>query len=362
VLQPTTTSAILALAFVDTCQQCWEAQVRNFWLTSRATRRLGRLRLQELSAAARTRLAWFDWCDAHGGNVARTCRHFTISRSTFYYWRKRFDRQDLRTLEDRSSRPKRCKPRTWTSDEVLAVQALRERYPRWGKTKLQCLLGRAGMRLSVSRVGRILRYLKTTGKLIEPAGRLSMRRRRPARPYAVRKPKGFVPVHPGDLIQLDTVYLQPLPGYHLKQFTFVDAVSRWSVAFLAHDATSHSAKRAFAAALARFPFPVRAVQVDRGSEFMSVFEEDLRERGIPLYALPPHSPKLNGRVERTHRTYKEEFYECSADEPTVKGLSQGLRRYEVLYNTVRPHQALGYLTPAEFLARHHQQEALSERS
>jgi transposase InsO family protein len=134
----------------------------------------------------------------------------------------------------------------------------------------------------------------------------------------VRKPKTYIPRLPGDLIQLDTVYVQPVPGKEMKQFTFVDVVSRWSVAFLAHDATSHSARRAFAAALERFPFPIRAVQVDRGSEFMSVFEEDLQRRGIPLFELPPHSPKLNGRVERANRTYREEFYNCSTDEPNVR--------------------------------------------
>ena len=79
----------------------------------------------------------------------------TVSRSTFYRWRKRFDRRDLTTLEERSSRPKRCRRRTWTTAEILAVQTIRERYPSWGKAKLQVLLAKAGMMLSVSRVGRI---------------------------------------------------------------------------------------------------------------------------------------------------------------------------------------------------------------
>jgi transposase-like protein len=42
----------------------------------------------------------------NGRNAARTCRHFGISRQTFYRWKRRFDRHDLTTLEERSHRPR----------------------------------------------------------------------------------------------------------------------------------------------------------------------------------------------------------------------------------------------------------------
>jgi putative transposase len=97
------------------------------------------------------------------------------------------------------------------------------------------------------------------------------------------------------------------------------------------------------------PFPVRAVQIDGGSEFMADFEVHCKERAIALFLLPPYSPKLNGRVERANRTYREEFYNCSTAPPTVAGFRGDLRRYEHRYNHIRPHQALNYLTPADFL-------------
>ncbi len=59
----------------------------------------------ELSREARKRLAWFDYYPAHGRNAALICRHFGISRQTFYRWQRRYDPQDLCTLEDRSHRP-----------------------------------------------------------------------------------------------------------------------------------------------------------------------------------------------------------------------------------------------------------------
>lgn len=118
--------------------------------------------------------------------------------------------------------------------------------------------------------------------------------------------------------------------------------------------------------MARAPFPIRAIQVDGGSEFMADFEAACKARGILLFVLPPHSPKLNGRVERANRTYKEEFYDCSDAAPTVAGFRSDLRAWEHTYNHVRPHQALGYLTPAQFLetwrSAHPAEEVLSRTS
>lgn len=324
--------------------------MHNFTLPSRAQRRLARLHLKEISRQARSRLAFIDWYFAHGKNASLTCRHFGISRQTFYRWFRRYDPYNLATLEDRSSVPRRRRQRQWTTDQVLAVQAFRERYPRWGKEKLQRLLLRAGVNLSVSTVGRILAYLRRAGRLREPLRRSLAQRRAWTRPYATRKPREYVPREPGDLVQIDTTEIRPEPGVILKQFTTVDVVSRWSVPTIASRATARLAERALDNLQARSPFAIKAIQVDGGSEFMADFEAACKARGILLFVLPPHSPKLNGRVERANRTYKEEFYDCSNATPTVAGFARELRAWEHTYNHVRPHQGLGYLTPAQFLA------------
>jgi transposase InsO family protein len=135
----------------------------------------------------------------------------------------------------------------------------------------------------------------------------------------------------------------------LKQFTARDVVSRWDVLMPASRATAHSARRFLDVLQERTPFPVRAIQVDGGSEFHAAFEEACQQRGIRLFVLPPRSPKLNGHVERANRTHAEEFYEV-ADLPwTVAELNQHALAWERVYNTVRPHQALGYKTPKQFL-------------
>ena len=52
----------------------------------------------------------------------------------------------------------------------------------------------------------------------------------------------------------------------------------------------------------RIPFPVRAIQVDGEAEFEATFEEEYQRRGIKLFVLPPHSPKLNGAIKQAHLT------------------------------------------------------------
>ena len=83
---------------------------------------------------------------------------------------------------------------------------------------------------------------------------------------------------------------------------------------------------------------------------------ECQKRGIKLFVLPPRSPKLNGHVERAQRTHTEEFYEVTDASFELPELNQALLEWEEVYNTIRPHQALGYLTPQQFLEQYHQRK------
>src|SRR6266481_7402443 len=109
-----------------------------------------------LKRAAQGRLQWMLFYVFNGRNAARTCRRFAISRQTFYRWKRRFDRHDLRTLEERSHRPRSVRQPTWAPALAERVLSLRQQYPRWGKDKLVVLLAREKCRISTSMVGRIL--------------------------------------------------------------------------------------------------------------------------------------------------------------------------------------------------------------
>jgi putative transposase len=307
---------------------------------------------KELSRQARVRLEWMDFY-RRTQNVARTCRHFGISRQSFYRWQRRYDPMNLSTLEGRSHRPHRRRQPTWSAPLAERVLALRQRYPRWGKDKLAVLIHQQQIPLSTSMVGRILTQLKQQGRLIEAprSGVPGSRRALRSRPYAIRKPKQYAVSRPGDLVQVDTLDVRPLPGVVFKQFTARDVVSRWDVIQAHTRATAFTASQFLDTLLHRMPFPVRAVQVDGGSEFAAQFELACQQRGLALFVLPPRSPKLNGSVERANRTHTEEFYQVTPCSLEMKKLNRELRQWEKIYNTVRPHQSLGYLTPQQFLLR-----------
>src|SRR5579863_5256387 len=80
---------------------------------------------KRLSRAAQTRLQWMLFYYFNGRNVQRTCRHFGISRQTFYRWKRRFDRHDLTTLEERSHRPRKVRRPTWSATLAARVLSLR---------------------------------------------------------------------------------------------------------------------------------------------------------------------------------------------------------------------------------------------
>jgi putative transposase len=210
----------------------------------------------ELSREARVRLAWMDFY-RRSRNVARTCRHFGISRQTFYRWHRRYDAYDLTTLEGRSHCPRQRRQPTWSFSLEEKVLRLRLQFPRWGKDKLAVLLRRQQLPVSTSMVGRILTRLKLQGRLVEPprTGVPGSRRALRPRPYAVRKPKQYAVSEPGDLVQVDTLDVRPVPGVVFKQFTARDVVSRWDVIQAHTRATAQTAAQFLDTLQHRMPFP-----------------------------------------------------------------------------------------------------------
>jgi transposase InsO family protein len=280
-----------------------------------------------------------------------TCRHFDISAQTFYRWKRRFDPYDLTTLEGGSHRPHRARQPQTPPAVVDRILALRTTYPRWGKDKLAVLLKREGIRCSASTVGRVMNRLKERGVRVEPINvrqAKEARKRRWKPRYAIRKPQGHRIDSPGDLIQVDTVQVRFRDSDVRYQFSARDAISRWDCARAFRKASSFTATIFLEYMEKKFPFPVRAIQIDGGSEFKKHFEAACRDKKIRLFVIPPRSPKLQGFVERSNRTHREEFYEVEEIEISLEGHNRQLEEWNRVYNYVRPHQSLKYLTPHEF--------------
>lgn len=314
---------------------------------------ISRLTRGDITSRARTRLAWMDYY-RKTKNARLTCRHFGISPDTFYRWKKRYKPLNLKSLEDdpKTRRPKRRRTPTTPTEIVSKILTLREIYPRWGKEKIAVLLRRDGYQVSVSTVGRTIKRLKDRGVLKEPVPNfISSKKRYLKRAWAIRKPDDYQVRHPGDLVQIDTLDVRPIPGVIRKQFTARDVISRWDVIEVYGSARATLAAQFLDKLISRAPFSILAIQIDGGSEFKGEFEEECHKRGIKLFVLPPRSPKLNCYVERSNRTHTEEFYEVNEFSLDIPVLNQQLREWEKVYNTIRPHQSLDYLTPLEYITK-----------
>lgn len=281
---------------------------------------------------------------ANGLTAEQAAKAVGVPRSTLYRWQKRPER--------RSSRPKRTRAKSWTPTLVEAVEALRLDHPMWGRAKLGPLLRRAGFAVSDATVGRIIAYLVARG-VIERVPTLRRRKgsaaRQWRRKHAKRLPKGTKPTTPGELVQVDTLSVNIRPDKTIKQFTAYDPVARFTAAKAFTTKSAGCGKNFLQKLLSAFPFKVKGIQVDGGSEFMAEFEQACKDNGLTLFVLPPKRPDLNGAVERAQSSWRYEFYACHDLPHRLDRLNERIDAFAHLYNHHRPHAALGGRTPSEYL-------------
>jgi transposase InsO family protein len=106
--------------------------------------------------------------------------------------------------------------------------------------------------------------------------------------------------------------------------------------------------------LEKLPFKVEQIQTDNGAEFQSKFHWHVLDRGIRHVYIKPRTPRLNGKVERSHRIDNEEFYRMLdhgivIDDTNV--FNDKLQEWEDFYNFHRPHGGLDGQTPYERLRK-----------
>lgn len=110
------------------------------------------------------RRQWLRWHEAHGRDVSATCRHFGISRTTFYRWSRRYERDHSReSLQDRSRRPRTVRqPRKPSNRDLLLISDLVWLHPEWGRGRIhRILIDLPGRKYSLAGVGRMLHEVRT---------------------------------------------------------------------------------------------------------------------------------------------------------------------------------------------------------
>ena len=158
---------------------------------------------------------------------------------------------------------------------------------------------------------------------------------------------------PGHHVQVDVKFLIFKDDREGKikryQYTAIDDTTRIRALKVYDRHTQQNAIDFVEYVVKKFPFRIHTIRTDNGHEFKWQFHWHLeKELGISHVYIKPRSPNLNGKVERSHRTDKREFYQML----TYKGdvdLKDKLNEWEKFYNYVRPHGALNGKTPYEVL-------------
>lgn len=319
-------------------------QAYNSWRINTTLSPIGKQRLDKLTLYRKLR--------EEGCSERVALEAINTSRTTYYRWLALYKKNGPNGLNPGSRAPKRGRQPQWSKQLEQQVKHLRQRHPMWGKATLTTILNRdRGLTVSQSTVGRILKQLTVKGA-IRPAafyrGQLQPKKRRQFHGHAQRWNKSLKPSKPGQLIQVDHTAVSLAPGFSVKHFEAICPVTKILVAQTYTRATSRAAADFLQRIKQQFPFPIQSIQVDGGSEFRHHFEAACQAHSIKLFVLPPRSPELNGSVERSHRTLKEEFYLFYRGAFILSDLRRHLKNYLKLYNTFRPHQCLNQLTPMAY--------------
>lgn len=271
------------------------------------------------------------------GRDVMAYRLFNVNRSTFYEWKKRYREEGykglLRKKADRSSDP-RC-----IQENVIQMVLKLRKEQQIGSWRIVWYLERYhNITISESSVSRILKR-HGVNRLEKPSHRRSLHSKR------------YNKTTPGHHVQVDVkVCIFYHKGEKVKryQFTAIDDATRIRALKIYTKHTQANAIDFIDYVLEMFPFRIKAVRTDNGHEFQAKFHWHVEDLGMRHDYIKPRSPQLNGKVERSHRTDKKEFYQDLKYTNDID-LNRKLKAWESFYNYHRPHGALKGKTPYEKL-------------
>lgn len=202
--------------------------------------------------------------------------------------------------------------------------------------------------------------VRTIGKIIKAEGLVRKYRIRKLQ-YKYIKPS----MAPGDLVEIDIKYVPSLiRGKRYYQYTAIDCATRWRYLEIYENGDNESTLKFLTKLISVANFRIRAIKTDNGSCFTNRYIGYLKSRdpfnprlhpldlecqklNIIHYLIDPGKPAQNGRVERSHRTDQEMFYDRN-EFKTVLGLKKKIRQWNIYYNNLE-HCALNGKTPNEMV-------------
>ena len=284
-----------------------------------------------------SRLEFVRLAEQGGVSVAELCRRFGISRESGFQYLRRYRESGLDGLKDRSRRPHSSSQRTPAAMEARIV-ALREAHP-WGPRKLARRLRDLGV-ADVPAPSTITAVLRRHGKL------------NPAEAAKHQPFTRFERSTPNELWQMDFKGHFAIDQGRCHPLTVLDDHSRYSLGIIAcADQTDATVRQHLSTLFRRYGLP-QAMLADNGSPWggsgaqgYTAFAVWLLRLGVPLHHGRPYHPQTQGKDERFHRSLDVEVLQLRrlADLPLCQRAFDAWRQ---IYNTERPHEALGLAVPA----------------
>jgi transposase InsO family protein len=307
------------------------------------------------SETAQYRLKVINYYQQFGMKAALAA--FPAKRSTILLWQQTLKESGgkLKSLIPQSSRPHKCRGMK-TNPLVLAeLCRLRKKHYRLGKEKIYPLLKRycESIGLDVpaeSTIGKII----TRNHLFFSRTSYGYHDPKRKRPDNVRRMRVIHAPKPseGGYVELDTVETR-IAGVKRYTVTAIDVKLKVAYAQTFKGKHSRNALTALKTFQSMLSIPIHTVQTDNGSEFLAEFDSYCQREKLTHLFTYPHSPKINGVVERFNRTIQEDCLEVYYDElDDPKKINLRLSEYLTFYHNERVHKALGNRTPADVIGNY----------
>lgn len=316
-----------------------------------------------LSREARKRLGWmYVILYECQGNTAKAARKIGISRVWLSLLKNKweFHRRDPRFLEPESRAPKDTSNRERISENAEEkIIEIRKKYG-WGKDKLERVLERDHkIKVGASTINRYLWKNNLINIKLSRKNQLAWKNKKESKRMKCRPPKAIKDYKPGALIEKDMKFILKsnefvnFEKYRARenffyQHTVIDSFTRIRAVGLCRESDSQTAVAVQEKAIERFPFPIACANTDNGGENEGNFSEYLEDKDVFRFYSRSGTPTDNPRVERSHLTDDVELWNRISKRKTFEEKESALRKWEHTYNCIRPHQALGMLTPMEF--------------
>lgn len=312
-----------------------------------------------ISDEAKFRMEVIDHFNKFG--LESTVNAYKLNRSTVYRWKKRLKQSGGRLSEliPKSRRPKHLRQMTTDVRLIDMIRDLRQLHYRIGKRKIKPILDKYAISLGINPIATdtIGKIIKRNNLFFQRHGRMYHNpnsRRCGCQLNYKSKVKRSPRIAESGYLEIDTIHLF-IDGIKVYVYHALDIQNKFDFAYGYSKLNSRNTVDFLDKVKLVYPLEsgVKTIQTDNGLEFLGEFDQRLKQDNIPHLFIYPRCPKINGFIERSNRSLKEEFIKPNLD-LLLLGLGEFNRQliqHLIWYNTIRPHQSLNFLSPIDYLLK-----------